>query len=468
MRQRLGSKLRLAISALLILAITGAVAGCGAISSGGSGGSSGGKKILRVAYGSTWVFLTPQLAIKWWHTIATEFEKQHPNVKVVFTPIPGSYNDLVTKLNLLYRSPSTAPDVAELPAGQMGSWVSSGYLAPLDKYLPSAPWWNKFPASVKAETTFNGHVYAVNHGENTNALYYNIPMFKKAGIPVPWHPKTWADLISAAEKIHKAVPNVWPIWLQGGNAGGTIAIQYNGGNLLQGSSTPTIFDTTTKKWVVDSPGLRETLGFYRQLAQNGLQAPVSELLNPNAVDTVPLLTSQQKMAIVVGANFYGESWVKATCGPCWAAAPKTMGFATFPTMNGQGPGYTSAFGGWELAIGANSPNKDLAWDFIQTAQSRVNMIDVSNTAGWIPPDKQYWNDPLYAKYAPPYQADFAKLMPVAVDEPNTSDFTVWGTGFNNATGAIIQNPSTTVNQAMGIMKSYVTGQLGASNVETLK
>ena len=27
------------------------------------------------------------------------------------------------------------------------------------------------------------------------------------------------------------------------------------------------------------------------------------------------------------------------------------------------------------------------------------MIDVSNTAGWIPPDKQYWNDPLYANYA---------------------------------------------------------------------
>jgi hypothetical protein len=37
-----------------------------------------------------------------------------------------------------------------------------------------------------------------------------------------------------------------------------------------------------------------------------------------------------------------------------------------------------------------------------------------------------------------------------------------------ATGAIIQNPSTTVDQAVSILKSYVTEQLGSSNVETIK
>lgn len=463
MGRLLVGKLRTATVVGLIGVVMALVAGCG----GTSGATANGKTVLRVAYGSTWVFLTPQLAVKWWGTVAKEFEAQHPNVTVQFTPIPGSYNDLVTKLNLLYRTPSTAPDVAELPAGQMGSWVSSGYLLSLDKYLPSASWWKQFPQSVKAETTFNGHVYAVNHGENTNALYYNIPMFRKAGIPVPWQPKNWNDILSAAAKIHKALPGVWPIWLQGGEAGGTIAIQYNGGNLLQGSTTPTILDPKNNKWVVDSPGLRETLNFYREVAQNGYQAPVSELLNPNAVDSVPALVAKQDMAIVVGANFYGESWVKATCGPCWAAAPKTMGVAYFPTEYGQAPGIASAFGGWELAIGAATAHPSLAWDFIQVAQQRENMINASNTGGWVPPQRSYWTDPLYANYAPPYQKFFAKIMPIAVDEPNTSDFTVWGTGFNNATGAIVQNPSTTVDQAISIMKSYVTNQLGSGSVETL-
>ena len=61
---------------------------------------------------SQFVFLTPQLAVKWWGTVAKEFEAAHPNVTVKYTPIPGGYNDIINKLDLLYRTPSTAPDVA--------------------------------------------------------------------------------------------------------------------------------------------------------------------------------------------------------------------------------------------------------------------------------------------------------------------------------------------------------------------
>ena len=73
-----------------------------------------GKTVLKVAYGSTFVFMSPSLATKWWHTVARQFEQQHPNVTIQWIPIPGSYVDIVNKLNLLYRTPSTAPDVAEL------------------------------------------------------------------------------------------------------------------------------------------------------------------------------------------------------------------------------------------------------------------------------------------------------------------------------------------------------------------
>ena len=104
---------------------------------------------------------------------------------------------------------------------------------------------------------------------------------------------------------------------------------------------------------------------------------------------------------------------------------------------------------------------------LQIAQKRENMITADNTGGWVPPAKNYWTDPLYANYAPPYQKFFANIMPVSTEEPNTSPFTVWGTGFNNATGAIIQNPSTTTDPAIGIMKSYITNQLGSNMVETI-
>jgi multiple sugar transport system substrate-binding protein len=434
----------------------------------GGAGSSGNKNVLKVAYGSDFVFLTPALAKEWWTTVAHEFEQQHPGVKVEYTPIPGGYNDIVTKMNLLFRSPSTAPDVAELPWGQMGSWISSGYLLPMDKYVSSATWWQNFPESVKQETMSGGHVYGVNHGENDTAIYYNVPMFHKAGLPVPWNPKNWNDILAAAEKIKAAIPGVWPVWLQGGEAGGTISLQYNGANLIAGSSNPTIFDPKSQKWVVDSSGLREALGFYSELAKNGLQAPAAELLNPNAVVNSMAFGAKQKMAIAISGNFFGSAWAKGTCSPCWPQGNETYATTAMPTVNGTGAtDVASALGGWELSIGAQASSPDLGWDFIQIAQQRENMIVASNTAAWVPPDRRLWNDKQFTAFAPPYNEYFAKLLPAATLAPNTSDYTVWGNGFNTASGQIIQNPSTTVDQAINTLKTYVTQQLGQNKVTTL-
>jgi multiple sugar transport system substrate-binding protein len=431
------------------------------------GGGTSGHRTLTVAYGSDFVFLTSALGTKWWDGVASDFEKKYPNVTVNFVPIPGGYNDIVTKLSLLYRSPSTAPDVAEVPAGEMGPFVSAGYLRPIDNYLGGASWWHSFPANVKDETKFNGHYYGVNHGENTTGFWYNVKIFQRAGIPLPWHPKTWNDVLATARKIHAAVPGVSALWLSGGTAGGTIGIQYNAGNILAGSTNPTIQDPANGKWVVDSPGLRETFQFYKTLGQEGLSAPVSQLLDPNAIVNLPATLQQGNIAIAVGGNWYGESWVKTTCGPCWEQAPQTMAVAPIPTINGQGQGIASVLGGWELAISSNSPNADLAWQFINVAQQQANMIDASNWGGWVPPSTTANTAPGYVDYAAPYQKTFAELVPKSVPQPQVTDFQVWGAGFNNATTAIMQNPPISVNAAINIMKSYVTNQLGSANVEVL-
>lgn len=465
----LGRKARPVIGGVLasvLVALT--VAACGGSSGGGSTGSGSNEgKTLNIAYGADYVFIKPELAKKWWTGVAKEFEAENPGVKVKFTPIPGGLTDIVTKLNLLYRSPATTPDVAELPSPEMGGWVSSGYLAPLDKYVAKADWWKRFPKPVQAETTFNGHVYAVEKGENTQALYYNIPMFKKAGIKTPWEPKTWNDIIVAAEKIKASNSKVWPVFLHGGTAGGTGPIQYGSGNFLLASSDPTIYNPETKKWVVDSKGLREILGFYSELEKKGLAAPPAQLLSPNAIVNTFKSSSEQKMAILVSGNFIGEAWSKQTCGPCWPEGEKTYGVAPIPSVNGQAqPNIGSALGGWELGIGARSKNQDLAWKFIEVAQRRENMINGANWAGWVPPDSKYWTDPMFVNLAPKYQTFFAKLMDSSKSLPNIPDYDVWANGFNTATGEIIQKPDTSVDDAIKTMKDYVSGQLSGDKVET--
>jgi multiple sugar transport system substrate-binding protein len=428
--------------------------------------SSNGKTVLKIAYGSTFVFMSPSLATKWWHTVGREFEQQHPNVTIQWIPIPGSYVDIVNKLNLLYRTPSTAPDVAELPSPNLGGWEASGDLLPLNSYLARATWWKGFPKPVQSEGLYNGKILAVNHFEATDALLYNIPMFKKAGLPVPWHPKTWADVLSAAAKIKSSIPNVSPLWLLGAQASGAEGILLGSGNMLAGSADPTIYDTATKKWVVDSSGIRQVLSFFHAMAAGGYNAPVSQLENPNAIANVPGYEAKQQIAIAVAANFWGESWVKTVCAPCWPQAPKVLGFAPLPTSQGQAPDIATTLGGWDLAIGAHTASPSLAWDFINMAQQRVNMIDVSNWGGGVPPDTAYFKDPLYSNFAPPFQAEFAQIEPYGKEAPSSLDYAVWANGFNAATQALTQNPKESVQQALTQMKSVIVNQLGPSLVET--
>lgn len=446
------------------------VSGCAGTQPGSEdlppGGGTEGERTLTVAYGSDFVFLTPELGKQYWEGLGEALEKKFSNVDVRFTPIAGGYNDITNKLSLLYRSPDTAPDIAEVPAGQMGPFVAAGYLRPLDDYLEtdSGEWWNTFPENVKNETKFDGKYYGVNQGQNTTGFWYNKEIFKRAGIPLPWQPKTWDDVLATARQIKGAVPDVSPVWLSGGTAAGTIGIQYNAGNMLAGSSDPTIREEESGKWVVDSAGLRETFQFYKDLGMNGLAAPQAQLLDPNAVVNLPSTLKEQNIAIAVGGNWYGESWAKATCGPCWEEAGQIMGAAPIPTIRGQEPGIASVLGGWEFAVSSSSPNADLAWEFIKIAQEKEHMIFAANHGGWIPPSTTAAADPAYVDFAPPFQSIFAELLPESVPQPQEADFQVWGAGFNQATTLLIQDPAASVDEAITVMKDYITGQLGPDQV----
>lgn len=446
-------------------------AGAAVIATTGLGAATAGaasKTVVTVAYGSTYVFDTNQFAAKWWSGVAKQFDARYPHAVVKLVPIPGSYNDIITKLSLLYRSPATAPDVAQLPTAQIGEWSSTGYLLPLNGYLKSASWWRSFPKAVQGEGTFGGKTYAVDTGENTSGLFYNKVMFRKAGLPVPWHPKNWADILAAAKAIKAKVPGVIPLWLLAGTGSGTNGILQGAGNLIDGSVTPTIYDAKTHKWVVDSPGLRAVLNFYREVYSARLGANTSDLFSPNAV-TAPLsLFASSKLAIAIGSNYYGGNWTKTINAPYWAGARKTMGVAFIPTQNGQKPGVASTLGGWDLAVYAKSAHPRLAFDLIQIMESQKNQVDAANWAGFVPPDVKYGTAPAYANFAPPYQTFFSKVLPYATITPSQAAYTIWGQGFNEATGAIAQNPKTTVAQAIQLMKGYITGQLGANHVETLR
>jgi multiple sugar transport system substrate-binding protein len=321
---------------------------------------------------------------------------------------------------------------------------------------------------IQNEGKIGGKIYAVSSGENNVGLYYDKAILQKAGIALPWQPKTWADIISASEKIKAAEPKIVPLWVDAGTSAGPNGAGYGILNLLAGSSTPTI-QTSSGKMVVSSKGLLQTMNFMHEVFSKGLGAPTSELFSPNNAPNIPsALFKKGTLGIAIGANFLGGNWTKQVSFPYWPQASTQMGVAGLPKINGGG--YASTLSGWDYGIssGATSAQATAAFNFMNVAQEKTNLIEAGNWAGWVPPVQSDWTVPLYTNFAAPFNEEFGKLLPWSSELPSSSNYSVWVQGIEEASGTLAEKPSTTGAQALSQMQNFITNQLGSSAVVTLK
>lgn len=443
-----------------------AAAAVGATGAGSAGASS--KVTISVAYAANTTFDTTPLGHTWWTAVKKEFETKYPNVTVNLIPVQGGEPDFLTKLALLYHTASTAPTIAQFPSTEIALYASTNYLMSMNSYLATSSWFKEYPTVIQNEGKINGKIYAVSAGENNNGIYYDNAILQKAGIKLPWQPKTWQDIITAAQAIKKAEPKVIPLWLNAGTAAGPNGAGYGILNLLAGSSTPTI-QTSSGKMVVGSPGLLQALDFYHTVFADGLGAPTSQLFSPNNAPNIPSTDfAKGTLGIAISANFIGGNWTKQVSFPYWSKASTAMGVAGLPTASGKG--YASTLSGWDYGIssGASSAQATAAENFLNVAQEPTNLIDAANWAGWVPPVQSDWSVPLYKNFDAPFAEEFGKLLPYSSELPSSSNYSVWVQGIEEASGAIAEKPSTTGAQAEAQMNSFVTNQLGASAVTTLK
>jgi multiple sugar transport system substrate-binding protein len=307
----------------------------------------------------------------------------------------------------------------------------------------------------------------VNTGENDSAIYYNKAMLRKAGIPLPWHPRTWADIIAAAKKVKAANPGIVPLWAAAGTSAGAGGVLQGSANLVLGSQTPIIFDQKTKKWVVDSPGLRQVFQFYRDVYSNQLGASTSDLFSPKAVGRPVELMKDHQLAIAIGSNWFADAWTEQNRH--WATAKAEAAAVPLPTSTGQAPGSASTLGGWAVGVSRVSKNQQLDFDLINVIERTANQIYIANHAGFVPPSGTVQKAKGYINYAAPFNRTFADALPNAKPVPsNQAGYPVWVQGMGQATGQIAQDPSTTVDAAIKILHDTMVNQVGAGGIETLK
>ncbi|MEI8094613.1 MAG: extracellular solute-binding protein [Spirochaetales bacterium] len=131
------------------------------------------------------------------NNIIAAFNKTNPNIKVKFDPTnPPDYN---ATLRLQLES-GNGPDLFYARSYATGEEL---YKAGFELDLSSLPAIksNFTTGATSAWTTSDGKVFAMPLGAVSHGIYYNKDLFAKNGIAIP---KTWEDLIAAADKLKKA------------------------------------------------------------------------------------------------------------------------------------------------------------------------------------------------------------------------------------------------------------------------
>lgn len=306
------------------------------------GGSGGDSATVKIAYNRS---TDSKVRFKdaFLESVKEQFEKDHPGKKVKLVPIQAPDNDYATKAQQMMRSAKTAPDLVYEDTFRINSDIKAGYLRPLDDRLAKWDAWSRFvPTAKAAAKAEDGRTYGVPDGTDTRGLWFNKQLFAKAGLPVDWQPRNWADILDAARTVKKKVPGVIPLNVLTGKAVGEAAVMQGFEMLLYGTGENPLYDPAAKKWVTGSQGFKDALDFVRTVYGEKLGPDVSDALDPNvntrvATEWLP----EGKLAIALDGSWLGQFW-GAKGAKEWPDWPAVLGQAAMPTQNGQAPGRVSS------------------------------------------------------------------------------------------------------------------------------
>ncbi|MBO9129437.1 ABC transporter substrate-binding protein [Bacillus sp. 165] len=394
--------------------------------------------------------------------VIPEFKKDHPNAKIKLAPLNVSEGDYFAKIALMLKSKNTAPDIVTEDTFMVNSDASAGYLEPLDDEVKEWDEWSQFTENVKnGVIAQDGKVYGVPYNTDSRGLWYNKALFKQAGLPVPWEPKTWDDILLAAKTIKEKLPSdVIPLWMNSGKATGEATSMQTFEMLLYGTKTP-LYDNEAKKWIVKSDGLLHTFQFIDAVYEQKLGPNLSQVLNgQGSTLAYQQLMPKGKLAIGLDGIWQTGNW--RTDGPApWAEAFDTIGFAPMPTETGDAPGTVTMSGGWALSIPKNSDNKELAWEFIKFASSKENNLKLQMKDRSLTTRDDVANDPQYQEI--PMFKEATAMLKTAQFRPAVDKYPTVSTEIQ----ALVEDVVTgklTAEQAAEQYQKNVTSIVGKENV----
>ncbi|MGH3587352.1 MAG: extracellular solute-binding protein, partial [Pseudonocardia sp.] len=397
----------------LLKALGGAAAAAPLLGATGCASASADPNTLRVSFqqwGSNRILET------YVSGAAESFARRNPGVRVELVPLVAPENNYFTKNELMMASERTAPDIVYEDTFILKSDIAAGYLRPIDEYVRSWPVWNEFyDVARRAVHGEDGRIYAVPTPTDTRALWYNEKLFAQAGIPLPWQPRSWDDLLATFRTLKQQLPDVVPVNIYAGKPQGEKTSMQGTQMLLYGTDS-VMYDESTRKWITGSVGLVDTLRFIQTVYAEELGPGIADALDANISETI--YTSwlpEGKIAVALDGNWISNNWGPGKPGE-WPEWVDTMGVAAMPTQHGQDPGIVTMSGGWSWGIPARAQKPDLSWQFIAEMSATQHVLDWTINDNKVSNRRDVANRPEYLGYAPTVEL-FTSLVPQATYRP---------------------------------------------------
>jgi multiple sugar transport system substrate-binding protein len=354
-----------AMRTLAALAVAGlALSGCGREAESDSGGPGQGSAVSEGAATGTidvWAMGTEGEMLG---DFVAAFEKENPDATVNVTPVP--WEAAHDKLANAIASGKT-PDVSLIGTTWMGEFAEAGGLEPTPEGLVDegaffeGPW----SSTVVGDTSYGVPWYV-----ETRVLYYRTDLAEKAG----WTeaPQSWDELKQFAEDLEAKGGAEYGLNLQPGQTGAWQTMLP-----FAWSNGATLTNEDGSEYTIDSPEMTEALEYYKSYFEEGLSR--STVLDPGELES----------------GFAKDTYGAFVSGPWHTGLVEDAGvskdeYAVAPLPGKDSAPGTSFVGGGNLAVFADSDNKESAWKLVRWLSEPEVQQDFYDAVGDLPAVKEAW------------------------------------------------------------------------------
>jgi len=337
--------------------------------------------------------ITSPVEIEFWHAMSgvngealqkltDDFNTANENITVKLVH-QGGYRDLFDKLMGAAKA-KQLPTIAQVYSNRLSWYISKDLVEDLKPYMENENIGltkeevEDFPQLLLDDGIWDGKQFAMPFNKSQMVLYYNVDMFKEAGLEVP---TTWEEWKEAARQLTvdengDGDPEVYGLVLAN-NLSTDIApwVKQAGGVIISEEEDKINFDT---------PETKEAVEFLNSMIQEN----IARLAGEDGSANVPL---QQGRAAMCVASTSAIPYIEkgAVEGLNWFAAPL--------------PGYKTndqLFYGTNVTVfNTDSPEEKLAaWEYVKYLTSPESTAYFSQNTGYLPVRKSVKELDSYKKY----------------------------------------------------------------------